>query len=146
MTGTTASPRISAERWIEWTPEKQLQILPLRVRMTEAVMVRPEEPHRRSRSVGRQLVSDPDLNCRGPWKDQNPDRKRTGGQSPRTRKPRKAVGNATRQYRFIVDEWLGDLPEKWKPATSKATKDQITKASNRSHHSPERRTHSARML
>jgi hypothetical protein len=28
------SLRITGERWIDWTPEKQLQILPLRVRMT----------------------------------------------------------------------------------------------------------------
>jgi len=34
MTGTTASLPITEERWIAWTPEKQLQILPLRVRMT----------------------------------------------------------------------------------------------------------------
>jgi hypothetical protein len=39
MTGTTASLLITGERWIEWTPEKQLQILPLRVRMTTVVVV-----------------------------------------------------------------------------------------------------------
>jgi hypothetical protein len=29
---------ITGGRWMEWTPEKQLQILPLRVRMTAFVM------------------------------------------------------------------------------------------------------------
>jgi hypothetical protein len=42
MTGTTANLLITVERWIEGTPEKQLQILPLRVRMTAVVLVRPE--------------------------------------------------------------------------------------------------------
>jgi hypothetical protein len=34
MTGTTVRLLIAGERWIEWTSEMQLQILPLRVRMT----------------------------------------------------------------------------------------------------------------
>jgi hypothetical protein len=46
---TTASLRIAGERWIEWTSEKQLRILPLRVRMTAVVMVQPEKPDRRFR-------------------------------------------------------------------------------------------------
>lgn len=32
--GTTTNLLITAVRWIEWTHEKQPQILPLRVRMT----------------------------------------------------------------------------------------------------------------
>jgi hypothetical protein len=40
MTGTTASQRITGGLWIEWTREEQLQILPLRVRMTAVVVVR----------------------------------------------------------------------------------------------------------
>jgi len=41
-------------RWIEWTPEKQLQILPLRVRMTTVAKVRPKEPGRSFRANRRQ--------------------------------------------------------------------------------------------
>jgi hypothetical protein len=85
MTGAAASPRITGERWIEWTPERQLQILPLRVRMTAVcarrddsgdvcvrmtavMMVRPERPGRQNNVICQPLTVRlklcPDTMCR----------------------------------------------------------------------------------